>query len=120
MPRVVHFELTADNPERASKFYGDVFGWQFTKWEGPEDYWLITTGTGEQPGIDGGLGRRQDPSGAVTTNGIDVPSVDEYAAKIEESGGRIVVPKMHIPGVGYLAYCNDTEGNMFGIIEFQQ
>ena len=118
MPRVVHFEFAADNPERAVQFYGDVFGWQFTKWDGPEDYWLITTGT-EQAGIDGGMGRRQDPSadGAITV--IDVPSVDEYASKIEQSGGKVVVPKRHIPGVGYLVNCTDTEGNTFEIIQFE-
>ena len=62
MPRVIHFEIHADNPERAVKFYTDLFGWQFTKWAGPMDYWLIVTGPDGQPGINGGLMRRHGPA----------------------------------------------------------
>jgi predicted enzyme related to lactoylglutathione lyase len=109
--------MTADDPERAVKFYGDVFGWTFQKWDGPMEYWMISTGPGQQPGIDGGLGRRRDPSETVT-NVIDVPSVDEYVEKITRGGGRVMVPKGPVPGVGYLAYCADTEGNLFGLMQF--
>ena len=116
MLRVTHFEIIADDPERAIKFYADVFGWKVKKWEGPMDYWLITTGPEDQPGIDGGLMKREHP-GASTTNTIDVPSVDEFISKITEAGGKIIAPKQSIPGVGYFAYCQDTEGNTFGIME---
>ena len=58
MPRVVHFEIAADDPDRATRFYQDVFGWQSSKWEGPEEYWLVMTGSPSEPGIDGGIGRR--------------------------------------------------------------
>jgi predicted enzyme related to lactoylglutathione lyase len=54
MPRPTHFEIPADNPERAIGFYGSVFGWQFQKWEGPMPYWLVTTGD-SGTGINGGL-----------------------------------------------------------------
>lgn len=54
MPRVVHFEVHADDPERAANFYSGVFGWELAKWEGPQDYWLITTGPDDEPGINGG------------------------------------------------------------------
>ena len=116
MSRVIHFELPADNPERAVKFYEGVFGWQFKKWEGPMEYWLISTGAAGQPGIDGGLQKRPHP-GAGTVNTIGVASVDASAAAVEKQGGKIAVPKMAIPGVGYLAYCTDPEGNMFGIMQ---
>ena len=53
MPRVVHFEIHADDPQRAANFYQNVFGWQINKWEGPEDYWLVTTGADNEPGING-------------------------------------------------------------------
>lgn len=119
MPRVVHFEIPADQPERAIKFYNDVFGWQANKWEGPEDYWLVTTGEENEPGIDGGIMRRQDPS-ASTTNAIDVPSVDDFTTKITENGGKVVMPKMAVPGIGYLAYCQDTKGNTFSIMQFDE
>ncbi len=116
MLRVTHFEISVDDPERAIKFYADAFGWKIKKWEGPMDYWLIMTGPKDQPGIDGGLMKREHP-GASTTNTIDVPSVDKFIAKITEAGGKIVAPKQSIPGVGYFAYCQDTEGNTFGIME---
>ena len=116
MFRVVHFEINADDPERAVKFYQKVFGWKVDKWAGPVDYWLVTTGEEVQPGINGGIMKRMDPQ-ASTHNTVDVPSVDEFTKKITEQGGKIIVPKMAVPGVGYMAYCADTEGNVFGIME---
>jgi predicted enzyme related to lactoylglutathione lyase len=115
MPRPVHFEIPADDPARAAAFYGDVFGWQFTKWDGPMEYWLIGTGEGS-PGIDGGMMKRRGPAESVV-NTIDVPSVDDYTSKVESKGGTVVVPKMAVPGIGYMAYCTDPEGNMFGIMQ---
>ncbi|MBI3670883.1 MAG: VOC family protein [Acidobacteria bacterium] len=116
MSRVIHFEIPADNPERASKFYSDVFGWKFQKWAGPMDYWLITTGDSGEPGINGGLLRRQQP-GASTVNTVGVASVDKFLPVITKNGGKVVAPKMAIPGVGYAAYCQDPEGNVFGVFQ---
>lgn len=116
MPRVVHFELPADNPENLAEFYTKVFGWTIQKWDGPVEYWLVMTGPQDQPGIDGGIGRRTDGM-SVTTNTLDVSSVDGYAEKVTKAGGSIVRPKMAIPGVGHLAYCKDPDGNVFGIME---
>jgi hypothetical protein len=116
MGRVVHFELPADDPKRAIAFYQSVFGWKFEKWQGPVDYWLITTGPEGEPGINGGLGRRNSPGEGVV-NTIDVKSVDEAVKKIEATGGRVTRPKGAVPGIGWLAYCEDSEGNPFGIMQ---
>lgn len=116
MPRPIHFEIPADNPERASAFYRDVFGWQFQKWDGPMPYWLIVTGKDGERGIDGGMMPRQAP-GASTVNTIGVASLDASLETIEAKGGKTVVPKMPVPGVGWLAYCVDTEGNTFGVMQ---
>ncbi len=115
MSRIVHFEIPADNPEGLIKFYGKVFGWQFQKFEGPMEYWLVTTGPDSTPGINGGLLRRQ--AGATTVNTVGVPSVDAAVSSITASGGKNVVPKMAIPTVGYVAYCLDPDGNMFGVYQ---
>ena len=115
MARVVHFEINADKPERAAKFYEDVFGWQIEKWAGPVDYWLITIGEQSEPGINGAIKDRSENLAAVNT--ISVPSVDEFFQKITLAGGKVVSPKMTIPGIGYHAYCQDTEGNIFGIMQ---
>ena len=104
-----------DDPDRAVKFYSEVFDWKIEKWQGPVEYWLVITGGDDQPGINGGMMRRQGQTGTVNT--IDVPSVDDFADKIVANGGKIVAPKMAVPGVGYLAYCQDTEGNTFGIMQ---
>ena len=117
-PRPVHFEIHADNPTRAAGFYSAVFGWQFIKWDGPMPYWVISTGEG--PGIDGGLMQRQGPPPAegqpvnsfVLT--INVDSVDKVVEAVTQHGGSIGVPKFAVPGVGWIAYCKDTEGNLFG------
>ncbi len=114
MPRVVHFELGAVKPERAAEFYRDVFGWEISKWEGPEDYWLVTTGAEDQQGINGAIMRHQDAK-PRTVNTIEVDSVDKFAERVKQNGGQVVVEKTVIPGVGYQIYCRDTEGNLFGV-----
>lgn len=121
MPRVIHFEIHADQPERAIKFYQTTLGWEFTKWDGPQAYWLVKTGQDGQPGINGGLIQRQGKIDGTAVIAyvctVDTPSVDQYVAKIQAAGGTQVVPKMPIPGIGWLAYCKDTEGNIFGLMQ---
>jgi uncharacterized protein len=115
MPRVVHFELQADDPQRAVKFYKQVFGWTAEKW-GSEEYWLISTGPTTEPGINGGILPRNSP-GATTVNTVDVPSLDDAIAKVTAAGGQIALPKQAVPGIGWLAYGIDTEGNLFGMMQ---
>lgn len=121
MSRVMHFEIHADNPERAIKFYSNVFGWKFTSWPGPEDYWLVQTGKKDEPGIDGGLIKRRGTIDGTAVIAyvctIGTNNVDDSIARIINNGGENVVPKMPIPTVGWLAYCKDTEGNIFGIMQ---
>lgn len=121
MPRVMHFEVPADDPDRAIKFYARVFGWKFEKWEGSAEYWSITTGPENEHGINGGLTKRsgfiRGDSVLAYICSIKVPSVDEFVEKIKSAGGFIAGPKMAIPGIGWLAYCKDTEGNMFSIMQ---
>jgi hypothetical protein len=103
------------------KFYEQVFGWTIKKWEGPIDYWLVETGK-DEPGINGGLMKREQP---LTGNDgvivyvctMDVDSVDTYTKKVTDNGGHVVQPKGPIPGVGWFAMCRDTEGNIFGLMQ---
>ena len=121
MSRVIHFEIHADEPQRAVNFYQNIFDWQINKWEGPEDYWLVTTGPDSEPGINGAILKRRQPINGdaviayVCT--IDVPSVDDAIAKITSIGGTIALPKMVVPQVGWLASAKDTEGNIFGVMQ---
>lgn len=121
MSRVIHFEIYADDPQRAVNFYHEVFDWQVNKWEGPEDYWLVTTGPKSEPGIDGAIMRRNQPINGdaviayVCT--IDVASVDDFTPRIVAHGGTVILPKMAVPHIGWLAYAKDSEGNIFGIMQ---
>jgi predicted enzyme related to lactoylglutathione lyase len=130
MPTIVHFEIAADDIERAKKFYNDLFGWKIEKWRGTDDsqltsaatgqpieYWMITTTDDKgNKALGGGMMKRQMLEHQVT-NYIGVKSVDEYSSKVEKLGGRIVAPKHTVPGMGYFALCLDTEGNAFAIWE---
>lgn len=121
MPRVVHFEIHADDPERAMRFYSSVFGWEFTAMGEPFEYWLVKTGESDQPGIDGGLIRRKgglDGTGLIAfVCTVAVNDLDRYLMRVTTSGGQVTVAKMAIPGVGWLAYSKDTEGNVFGMLQ---
>lgn len=123
MNRPTHFEFHTANPEGAIAFYTRVFGWNFQKWEGPMDYWLITTGGGEGVGINGGMVRRMGAAPAegqavnAFINTIKVESVDAAGLKITANGGTIALPKMPIPGMGWLAYGKDVDGNIFGVMQ---
>ena len=119
MPRVNHFEIDAENPERAIKFYEEVFNWKIVKWGGPVEYWLITTGNEDEEGIDGGLSKR-GKEGPTTVNTIEVAKIDEYIKKVENSGGTITSPRHPVPGVGWMAYFKDPEGNVFGMMELDE
>ena len=113
MPTIMHFDISADNVERAGSFYSKLFGWEIKEIPGM-DYWMITT-SGENP-VGGGMMKRQNPGQAII-NYIDVPSVDKYVAEIEKLGGKVIFPKAAIPEMGYSAICLDTEKNTFGIWE---
>ena len=114
--KVVHFEINADDPLRAKKFYEDVFNWKIEKWEGPMEYWTIETGEEGEEGIDGGLQKREQPEDQIF-NYIKVSSVDDISKKIEESGGTLASPKITVQGVGDFYMFKDTEGNKLGIMQ---
>ena len=122
MPTIVHFEIPADDVERAKKFYGNLFGWNIEKLPGQTgredmEYWLITTTDDKgNKALGGGIMKRQGPQQPII-NHIDVKSVDEYSSKVQQLGVKVHVPKTAVPGMGYFAICLDTENNAFGIWE---
>ena len=115
MPRVVHFEIPADKPERAVEFYRKVFDWKIEKYDMPEPYYLATTGEKGEMGIDGAI---MDRSGSKTVvNTIGVADLEASVKKVLAAGGKRLTPAQKIPGVGMFSYCADTEGNWFGILQ---
>lgn len=113
--RVVHFEIPCDNPEKTMEFFKQAFNWSFQEFI-PGEYWAATTGDEKLPGINGGIMKKKDPNQPIA-NSIDVVNLDEAIVKIEKAGGQIVVPKMPIPTVGWLAYFKDPDGNIHGIYQ---
>lgn len=123
MPRVIHFEIHCDDTDRAIKFYRELFGWKIDHFGGPSDYWLINTGPEGEPGINGGLMKRRTPPaehGAAVNAYIctvDVKDVDDTIAKAKKLGGSLAMEKFAVPGVGWLGYLKDTEGNLVGAMQ---
>lgn len=121
MGRVVHFEIHADDVDRAERFYREVFGWMAEPFPGPINYRMLTTGAPGEVGIDGAITqRRGSAQGAgiiafVCT--IQVDDLDETAGRIAAAGGLQVVDPEAIADVGRVAYYQDTEGNLFGLLE---
>lgn len=121
MPRPVHFEIHAADLDRAQRFYENLFGWAFQSW-GNDDYRLVTTGD-QGPGINGGMVRRrgEPPRGGEPVTSwvctVDVDDLDAFVARAEAEGASIALPKMAVPGVGWLAYVKDSEGNILGMMQ---
>jgi predicted enzyme related to lactoylglutathione lyase len=109
-----HFEVPADDVERAKAFYRKLFGWQIAPVEGYDDYWSIQTG--DEQDLSGGLMKRQVPE-QVPVSYVQVESVADYAAKVEELGGQVIIPRSPVPGMGWYAQFVDTEGNIFALWE---
>ena len=111
---ITHFSIHADDTNRAKAFYESVFGWSFEPW-GPPDFWVIKTGDDDNPGIRGALQKRREPvDGGVKAFEctVSVADLEAIAEAVAEHGGRILVPKMQLPTVGWLIQFADTEGNV--------
>jgi len=128
MNRVVHFEIHAKDADKVQQFYSDVFGWNITNLgEQMGNYRMIVTGedaAGEKwPGINGGITPRmgEPPASGQPVNAyvctISVDNLDTYIDKVMEAGGSMALDKMDVPGVGWLAYCKDVDGNIFGMLQ---
>jgi hypothetical protein len=119
---IVHFEIPADQPERAAKFYREMFGWNINRWENPGgmEYWMVETvetdaeGRPVRQGVNGGLMPRMYPN-QPPVNYIAVENVDEAVAKAERLGAKVLMGKHPVPGMGWFAQLSDTEGNLFAV-----
>ncbi len=127
---IVHFEIPAVDIEKLKKFYEELFGWKIEKYPGPTVYYMLGTVPVDEktmmparPGVNGGLYEKKDaamPNLAKPVNYISVESVDDYSKKVVDLGGKIVVAKMEISGLGWWALALDPEGNAFGILEYMK
>jgi uncharacterized protein len=122
MGRPVHFEIHATDPEHSREFYEQVFGWAFQRW-GDQPYWMVFTGEDGQPGINGGMVPREGtrPATGAAVNAfvvtVDVADLDQTMEAALKFGGEVRLPRMPVPGVGWLAYLADPDGNLFGVMQ---
>ena len=120
--RVIHFEVQADDINRAKNFYEQVFGWKINKMMGAEeggmDYWGLDTGPAGTPGINGGMYARPKDNKIYTYDcTIMVDNLEKAIDEVKKNGGKITKEKSEIKGVGWFAGGIDTEGNKFGMMQ---
>lgn len=125
--RVVHFEIQADDVERAKNFYEKTFGWKIEKYESkekmemPMDYWMIMTGEKGTLGIDGGMYERPMNDKFYTYDcTIQVEDIDKAVEAVEANGGTITREKSELKGVGWFASVKDPEGNRFSLMQAEE
>jgi predicted enzyme related to lactoylglutathione lyase len=118
---VAHFAINADDLDRARRFYAGVFGWRFEAW-GPPGFFMIETGTGQEPAIRGSLQKRRELIAGERMTGyectISVADVDAVAAAVVAHGGKIIMPRTFLPTVGHLIFFRDQEGNVAGAMQY--
>jgi predicted enzyme related to lactoylglutathione lyase len=119
MNRPIHVEFRSADPGKSQAFYGELFGWKFEKLPSggaPVEYWGIATGKETDPGVHGGMMKPRDNT-PRTVAWVEVADVDKATAQVAKLGGKVLVPKMPVPGVGMLAYCADPEGVVFAVVK---
>jgi predicted enzyme related to lactoylglutathione lyase len=119
--KVVHFEIPADDVERAQGFYQQAFGWQINAMPEMGYTMVTTTPSGEtgptEPGaINGGMLRREAPV-QVPVITIAVDDIEASLKTVESLGGRTERGKFPVGEMGFAAYFADSEGNVVGLWE---
>ncbi len=115
MSKIVHFEIPADDPERAGAFYRDVLGWEITRFGG-EPYWLVRAGEDGEPGANGAIVAREDlRRSPVLIAGV--ADIDDVLRRAEACGGKVAQGRLPVPGLGWSAYVTDPEDNTIGLFQ---
>ena len=109
---LMHFEVPAVDSERARAFWGDLFGWTFSRWSGPMEYWRINT----PGGPDGGLFPTWRPTGSLVPY-FKVSDIEAATVRVAELGGGVFDAKYPLPKIGWIAHCADSEGNHFSLFQ---
>ena len=116
-PTIIHFEIPARDVNKLKSFYEKLFGWKIVKSPGDfMEYWVIQTvptddkGMLKRPGINGGMYKKQSESN-IPVNYVGVEDVDKALMEVVQLGGKVIVGKQEVPGIGYVAQIRDPEGN---------
>ena len=109
-----HVEIPADHPDRAKRFYGELFGWQFQETPGFVGYHMFQAGPGE---VGGAIGKRGEMARQTMVQYVTVDSIDDAVAKAAELGGEVLTPRTEDPGMGWYGVVRDSEGGEIGLWE---
>ena len=119
--QLAHFSINADDIERARKFYSAVFDWSFEPW-GPPGFFMVSFPNPNPAPMLGSLQGRRELVPGVRMTGLEctfaVRDIDETVRLIEGNGGKIVMAKTTLPGVGHLSFFQDPEGNLAGAMQY--
>ncbi len=116
--QITHIEIPADDVERARRFYGELFGWQTGAFEGMPGYFMVSFGAIKSAG--GAIGKRGVDIAEQVRNYIEVDAIDPVLARVTALGGTVKTPRTEIPGQGWFAVIDDSEGNELGLFEVGQ
>jgi uncharacterized protein len=116
---LTHLEIPADDVDRAKRFYGDLFGWSFQTAPGFESYHLFLTPAGQEA-MGGAIGKRGEMAPERMRNYVNVASIDALLPRVADLGGRVVEAKREVPGMGWYAVLEDSEGNEIAVWETAQ
>ena len=111
-----HIEIPADDTARAQRFYGDLFGWTFQEMPGYPGYHLFLT-PARQEGVGGALGERGTSAPDRMRTYVQVDSIDQLLPRVAGLGGRVSGEKQEVPGQGWYAVLEDSEGNEIAVWE---
>lgn len=115
-----HFAINADDLPRARRFYERTLGWTFQPW-GPPGFYMIDTGGPESP-VRGSLQQRRPLAPGLTLHGFEctfaVDDVEKVAAAVRANGGRVLMERTILPGIGELIFFQDPEGNVAGAMRY--
>ena len=115
MSKIVHFEIPADDPQRAAAFYHDALGWEISRF-GEQPYWLVRAGDDAEPGANGALVSRVDlHQSPIVIAGV--ADIDDVLSRVQQCGGEVAQGKLPVPGMGWSAYIRDPEGNTIGLFQ---
>jgi predicted enzyme related to lactoylglutathione lyase len=121
-PTLKHFSINADDIARARRFYEKIFRWSFQPW-GPPDFYMIGMGEAES-GMRGSLQRRRELAPGLKLNGLEctfaVDDVEKIAAAVRANGGRILMERTILAGIGELIFFQDPEGNVAGAMRYDE
>lgn len=118
---VAHFAVNADDLDASRRFYERTMGWRFEPWGPPEFFHILTPSSG-RPGPIGALQRRRALDGDARITGFEctvaVPDVDAVATAATATGGRVLMERTTIAGVGHLVWLADPSGNVVGAMQY--